>query len=158
MHMELCRTHRLGLSVAVYEPGFLRTALAYHRAGLLPEATLIKLYFSTEQGLSGAAFGLPPTLPALEAYLDLLDGTGLEWAASVAGGDLVESGMAALALERGGHLHLGLEFYRGPRTPTNVELVQEAVAACEKAGRPVATCDESSAILGLPRTAIEVPA
>ena len=38
-----------------------------------------------------------------------------------------------LALERGGHLHLGLEFYGGRRTPTNVELVTEPIAEVEVA-------------------------
>ena len=57
------------------------------------------------------------------------------------------------ALDAGGHLHVGLEFYGGDRTPTNVELVTEAATACAAAGRPVATCDEAAAILGLPRTA-----
>jgi uncharacterized protein (DUF849 family) len=71
---------------------------------------------------------------------------------SLAGGDVVASEVALLALERGGHLHLGLEFFGGPRTPTNVELVTEAVALCDKAGRPVATPDQAAAILRLPRT------
>jgi 3-keto-5-aminohexanoate cleavage enzyme len=70
---------------------------------------------------------------------------------SAVGGDVVATEVAALALERGGHLHLGLEFYGGPRTPTNVELVTEAVELCAKAGRPVATPDEAAAILRLPR-------
>ena len=48
-------------------------------------------------------------------------------------------------------LHLGLEFYGGDRQPTNVELVQEAVALTEAAGRPVASCDEAAGILDLPR-------
>ena len=52
-------------------------------------------------------------------------------------GDVVATEVAPLALERGGHLHLGLEFYGGAAHPTNVELVSEAVALCEKAGRPV---------------------
>jgi 3-keto-5-aminohexanoate cleavage enzyme len=69
---------------------------------------------------------------------------------SVVGGDLGRSEVATLALERGGHLHLGLEFYGGDRTPTNVELVEEAVALCEAAGRPVASCAEAAEILGLP--------
>ena len=148
---EICRTQRLGPSLAIYEPGFLRTALAYQRAGRLPQGAMVKFYFSTEHGLTGAPFGLPPTEKALDAYLELLEGTDLPWAVSAVGGDVTSSDVATLALERGGHLHLGLEFYGGDRTPTNVELVTEAARLCEKAGRPVATPDEAAAILRLPR-------
>ncbi|WP_414467389.1 3-keto-5-aminohexanoate cleavage protein [Mycobacterium asiaticum] len=100
--------------------------------------------------LSGAPFGLPPTERALDAYLELLDGCDLPWAVSIVGGDLCAHPIAELALARGGHLHLGLEFYRGDRTPTNVELVNPAVALCQRAGRAVATPDQAAEILGLP--------
>src|SRR5579871_4522715 len=148
---DICRSQRLGPSLAIYEPGFLRTALAYWRAGRLPQGAMVKFYFSTEHGLTGAPFGLPPTAKALDAYLELMEGVDLPWAVSAVGGDVSESEVGALALERGGHLHLGLEFYGGPRTPTNVELVSEAARLCEKAGRAVATPDEAAAILRLPR-------
>src|SRR5215207_5415882 len=36
MQLRLCREHRLGVSIAIYEPGWLRTVVAHHRAGLLP--------------------------------------------------------------------------------------------------------------------------
>ena len=111
----------------------------------------MKLYFSTEQGLLGAPFGLPPTAAALDAYLEILGGCDLPWAVSAVGGDVVETEVARLALDRGGHIHLGLEFYRGDRQPTNVELVTEAVELCQKAQRPVATPDQAAAILRLPR-------
>ena len=149
--LDICREHGLGPSLAIYEPGFLRATLAYWRAGRLPAGAMVKLYFSTDRGLTGAAFGLPPTAAALDAYLELLDGCDLPWAVSAVGGDVVASEVAPLALERGGHLHLGLEFYGGERTPTNVELVTEAVELCAKAGRPVATPDEAATILRLPR-------
>ncbi|MFV8317376.1 3-keto-5-aminohexanoate cleavage protein [Mycobacterium sp. 23] len=146
---EICHQAGLGPSLAIYEPGFLRTTLAWWRAGRLPRGAMIKLYFSTELGYLGAPFGLPPTERALEAYLELLDGCDIPWAVSVVGGDLCASPVAKLALERGGHLHLGLEFYRGERTPTNVELVEEAVDMCGRFGRPVASPDEAAQILGL---------
>ena len=149
--LDICREQRLGPSLAIYEPGFLRATLAWWRAGRLPAGAMVKLYFSSEQGLTGAPFGLPPTAAALDAYLELLEGCDLPWAVSLAGGDVVASEVALLALERGGHLHLGLEFFGGPRTPTNVELVTEAVALCDKAGRPVATPDQAASILRLPR-------
>jgi uncharacterized protein (DUF849 family) len=111
---------------------------------------MVKLYFSTERGYFGAPFGLPPTLTALDAYLELLEGCDLPWAVSVVGGDVVASDVARAALECGGHLHLGLEFFAGDRAPSNAELVSEAVALCAEVGRPVATCAQAAAILDLP--------
>ena len=148
--LELCDAGGLGPSLAIYEPGFLRAALAWWRAGRMPRGAMLKLYLSTEQGYFGAPFGLPPTVTALEAYLELLDGCDLPWAVSVVGGDVIASDVARVALERGGHLHLGLEFFGGDRTPTNVELVTEAVALCESVGRPVACCAQAAALLDLP--------
>jgi 3-keto-5-aminohexanoate cleavage enzyme len=122
---DICRDGQLGPSLAIYEPGFLRTTLAWWRVGRLPLGAMIKLYFSTERGYLGAPFGLPPTERALDAYLELLNGCDIPWAVSIVGGDLCADRVAELALERGGHLHVGLEFY-GDRTPTNVELITEA--------------------------------
>lgn len=147
---DICRQAKLGPSMAIYEPGFLRAALAWWRAGQLPAGAMIKLYFATDRGYLGAPFGLPPTERALAAYLELLDGCDLPWAVSIVGGDLCSSQIARLALERGGHLHVGLEFYGGQRTPTNVELVTEAAELCRQFGRPVATPDQAAGILGLP--------
>jgi 3-keto-5-aminohexanoate cleavage enzyme len=149
--LGLCAELGLGPSLAVFEPGFLRTALAWHAAGRLPAGAMVKLYFGGADGyLGGATFGLKPTEKALDAYLELLEGTGLPWSVSVFGGDVVGCGIARLALERGGHLHLGLEAYGGDRTPTNAELVTEAVDLCAEVGRPVAGCDEAGVVLGLP--------
>jgi uncharacterized protein (DUF849 family) len=99
----------------------------------------------------GVTFGLPPTRNALLAYLDMLEGTGLPWSVSVWGGDLMATPVARLALELGGHLHVGLEEHFDPdRKPTNLELVQEAVALAESVGRPIARQAETVAMLGLP--------
>ena len=49
-------------------------------------------------------------------------------------------GGAELALERGGHLHVGLEEHFHPtEKPTNEDLVRQAVALCAQVGRPVAS-------------------
>lgn len=150
-----CEQLDVGPSIAIYEPGWLSTTLAFHRAGRLPRGAMVKLYFGDEWGLTarskGVSFGLPPTQHALLAYLDMLDGSNLPWSVSVWGGDLLETPIARLALENGGHLHVGLEEHYDPnRQPTNVELVEEAVALCVEVGRPVASTTEAEAILDLP--------
>ena len=53
---EICRDHRLGPSLAIYEPGFLQTTLAWWRAGRLPQGSMVKLYFSGPRGYLGAPF------------------------------------------------------------------------------------------------------
>jgi 3-keto-5-aminohexanoate cleavage enzyme len=151
----MCEAHAWGPALAIYEPGFLRCVLTWHRNGRLPAGSMVKLYFGDEWGLTkrgrGVTFGLPPTRNALLAYLDLLEGWDLPWSVSVWGGDLMATPVARLALEHGGHLHVGIEEFWDPaRTPTNVELVEEAVALCAEVGRPVATCAETTALLELP--------
>jgi 3-keto-5-aminohexanoate cleavage enzyme len=150
---EVFALHRelgLGPSIAIHEPGFLRTTLAHWRAGRLPAGAMVKLYLAEDRGFGGAPFGLPVTVTALDAYLELLGACDAPWAVSAVGGDLTRSPVARAALERGGHLHVGLEFHHGDRTPTNVELVEEAVALCAEAGRPVASHGDAERILGLP--------
>ena len=105
---------------------------------------MIKLYFGDR-----LPFGLPPTEASLDAYLAMLEGSGLPWLVAVLGGDVIGCGLARLALERGGHLRVGLEDYAGERTPSNVELVEEAAALIERSGRRVATAREARALLGL---------
>jgi 3-keto-5-aminohexanoate cleavage enzyme len=145
----LCDRYGLGPSIAIYEPGFLRCVLAWWRAGRLPAGAMVKFYFGGDDGfLSG--FGFQPTRTALDAYLELLDGCDVPWAVAVLGGDVLESGIARVALERGGHVRVGLEDHAGARQPTNEELVRDAVALAEDVGRPVATPDEAAKLLGLP--------
>jgi len=148
---DLCRNYSLGPSLAIYEPGWLRTVLAWWHAGRLPQGSMLKFYLSTDRGLAGAPFGLPPTPTALNAYLEILGDCPLPWAVSVVGGDVALTEVARLALEHGGHLHIGLEFYGGNRQPTNVELVTEAVGLCESVGRKIATSSDAAELLDLPR-------
>lgn len=151
VQMTQASRDQVGPSLAIYEPGFLRCALAWWRAGRLPQGSMLKFYLSTEHGYMGAPFGLPATSAGLNAYLDLLGDCPVPWAVSVVGGDVVGSGLARQAIERGGHVHLGLEFHAGDRTPTNAELVSEAVQVCERLGVRVATPDEAAELLDLPR-------
>jgi len=152
---------KLGPSIAVYEPSFLRATLMYHRAGKLPRGALVKFYMSGDHnfvdGRKGQQFwGLQPTRKGLEAYLELLEDSGLPWAVAVMGGDVVGTGMAQMALERGGHIRLGLEDYAGARKPSNVELIAEVVALAKKAGRTIADPETAAKILDLPRKSASV--
>jgi uncharacterized protein (DUF849 family) len=77
--------------------------------------------------------------------------SGLAWSVAVPGGDVGATPLARLAIERGGHVRVGLEDFAGPRQPSNAELVREIVAIAREVGRPVATCDQAREILGLRR-------
>ncbi len=147
---------RLGPAIAIYEPGWLRTTLAYEAAGRLPGGAFVKLYFNGRYNFihgqrSNIAFGLPPTATALAAYLELLAPSKLPWAVAAIGDCVIDTGLAKLAIERGGHVRVGLEDFGGERQPRNVELVEEVVALAKAAGRPIATPTEAARLLGLPR-------
>ena len=106
---------------------------------------MVKFYF----GGPKAGFGLQPTEKALDAYLEMIEGYGLPWLVSVQGGDVVACGIAELALQRGGHLQVGLE-PSGDRERDNAQLVEEAVSLARSLGREPACIDEARAILDLP--------
>ena len=148
--LEVCRRHRLGPSIAIFEPGFLRVVLAAERAGALPDGALVKLYFSKSGYLGGGEpmFSPPPIAEALEMYLAMLRGSSLPWAVAVLGGSLFETPLARMAVERGGHLRVGLE--DDPGAVDNVTEVERARRLAEEHGRPLASQSEAEALLGLP--------
>lgn len=156
--VEQCNRHQLALHFAIFEPGFLRNVLSYWRLGRLTPGSFVKFYFGGPNGYmargKGVSFGLPPTIKALDAYLEMLDleQCDLPWFAAVPGGDLVTTPVARETVVRGGHLRVGLEdHYSDERQPSNLTLVREAVALCEEVGRPVATPAQAVDVLGLPR-------
>ena len=154
--VALLEAEKLGPAIAIYEPGWLRTTLAYEKAGRMPAGAFVKLYFAGPynfiDGKRGdLTFGLPPTEKALDAYLEMMEGSALPWAASVPGGCVTATGLAELAIARGGHVRVGLEDYGGEDQPSNAELVAQVVAIARAHGRPVATPAQAAEILGLPR-------
>lgn len=149
------RARRLGVHLAIFEPHYIRIVLAFHAAGALPEGAVLNFYFGGPHGVFGSRsmpFGLKPTEASLQAYLDVLGDVDLPWTVSVWGGDLFDSPLPQLAIEKGGHVMVGLEPYFHPdRTPTNVELIERAVAMAKSAGRPVAGSDETLEVFKAPR-------
>ena len=148
--MRVCTERKLGPSIACFEPGFVRVVNAYYDAGQLPAGTLVKFYFSESGYLGSGAplWGAPPNLESLAMYVALLGDRNIPWAVAVLGGSLLDTPVARAALERGGHLRVGLEDFDAG--PANAEQVEAAVALCKDVGRPVATIDDAPAILNLP--------
>jgi uncharacterized protein (DUF849 family) len=148
--MHMCDRLGLGPSISVFEPGFLRVVVAYHRAGKLPRGSLVKFYFSAGGYLGGGdpLWGAPPIVEALDLYLAMLGDVPVPWAVATLGGSVIDTPVAGAALERGGHLRVGLEdFDLGPE---NVAQVEAARDLCAKYDRPIATMTETAEVLALP--------
>ncbi len=124
--------------------------LAYTRRGALPAGTLVKFYFAGGGYLGGGdpLWGAPPILEALDLFLAMRGDTPIEWAVAVLGGSLLDTPIARAALERGGHLRVGIEDW--DTGPSNVEQVDAAVALCHDVGRAVASIGDTEQLLGLP--------
>ena len=153
---DRCDEWGLGPSMVIFEPGFLQHALAYVRAGRMPPGVFARFTLCGGRSSRGSdrvdlLFGLPASRRSLDVYVDLLAGAPITWAVSVVSGDVFADGVAAHAIERGGHLRVGLEDHAGPEQPTNEELVARAVALVEDLGHRVATPAEAAEIIGLPR-------
>lgn len=145
-YVEACRRLNIGLSISIFEPSFLKFVLAYHRADKLPPGSMVKLYFASDE----LPFGMPPTATSLDAYLGMLGDWDVPWLVSSFGADCVGCGLAEAAIQRGGHVQVGLEPYAGDRTPTNAELVSEVTEIAARYDRPIASPTEAAAILKLP--------
>lgn len=142
---DFCRNSDLACTLSIFEPGFLRLTQAYHRVGMLPRSTIIKLEFCTGDLL----FGLSPDEVGLNAWFMLFDADVLPWMVTLRDGN-VNDGLTELALRRGGHVRVGIEDYRGPLTPRNEAFVAEAAAIARQVGRRAATPEETRALLRIP--------
>jgi uncharacterized protein (DUF849 family) len=155
--LDILSRHRLGPSIAIYDPSYLQTVLAYHKAGKLPPGAFVKLYFAGEYNFIDFVeggfkfFSLNATRKAFDAYVEMMVGSGLAWSVAIPGGDIAASGLARMAIEQGGHVRVGLEDHAAERRPPNRALVEEIVAIAKDVGRPIASSREAAQILGLPR-------
>ena len=164
-HELVCYSKEVGvpISLGVFEPGQLRWIVAYDRTGGFSPGTMIKLYFGgahmvDRPGQPGINFGLPPTPEALDVYLSMMGPCRLPWTVSLFGDPLLDTPLARYALERGGHLRVGIEDAAGMTRLTNAELVGAAVALAAAVGRPVARGPEAFRVLaGDTVAAVPVP-
>ena len=111
----------------------------------------MKFYFAGGGYLGGGdpLWGSPPIIEALDLFLAMFGATPAPWAVAVLGGSLLDTPIARAALERGGHLRVGIEDWDDG--PSNVEQVRAAVARCAEVGRPVATIGQAEDLLGMRR-------
>ena len=135
--LRLAQQHRITPSYAIYEPGFMRLGAALHRAYPGAPVPIYRLMFSQH-----IAFGFPPTDWALDAYLRLLEleQPGAPW--MVAGLGVELGALMETAVERGGHVRVGLEDAPMGCTEDNRALVQEARRRIEQAGGKLANATQ----------------
>lgn len=132
--LALAQQHRITPSYAIYEPGFMRLGAALHRLYPGAPVPIYRLMFSQH-----IAFGFPPADWALDAYLKLLETehAGAPW--MVAGLGVELGPLLEAAIERGGHVRVGLEDAPMGCTQDNRSLVRDARRRIEALGARVAT-------------------
>jgi hypothetical protein len=132
--LEIAQRRQITPSYAIYEPGFMRLGAALHRAYPGAPIPIYRLMFSQH-----IAFGFPPEDWALDAYLKLLETEqpGAPWMVAGLGVELGE--LITAAVQRGGHVRVGLEDAPMGSTGNNVAMVKAARAQIEAAGAVIAT-------------------
>ena len=98
----------------------------------------------------GILAGHPGTIKGLEAFLDFIPQDGnWQWSVMSYGGNLFP--IAAAAMERGGHVSIGLGdyHYRELEFPNNARLVARVVQLARDMGREIATPGEARQRLGV---------
>lgn len=150
---DLAMKHDVPLSIGIYEPGNLRWAVWQQRRGQLPAGSYAKFYFCTYDdiftpGKPALNWGLTPTKSAVDALVEMLDGCGLPWMASIQGQPMHEhQDFARYVLESGGHIRTGNEDAAGNTTFTNAECTAAIVELTQSVGRPVARGAEVRSVL-----------
>ena len=125
--------------------GFVRRAAALIEMGLIDEPAYFLLNMTDGPYITGH----PGTPAGLEAHLRFLPkNRRLEWASNVVGGDLLK--LTAMSAERGGHIAPGIGdyAYRELGCPTNEQVVNMAAAGARKAGREIASVEDTRELLG----------
>lgn len=132
--LRICSEYDVRPSYAIYEPGFTRAGAALAAAHRGLPAPVYRFMFSDQ-----FAFGFPPKAVFLDAHLALLKeaAPGAPWMVAGLGVDIVP--LIAPAIERGGHIRVGLEDRPLGQRGSNVALVEEAVRSVHAAGGEPAT-------------------
>jgi 3-keto-5-aminohexanoate cleavage enzyme len=136
----------VAVQAVLWTVGSARLLGAFCEMGVLPPTVLAQVTLS-----DGWLSSHPGTVRGMQALVDFLPSGAaaptVHWSVSCYGGNLLR--LVAAAIERGGHVSIGLGDYAYPElgTPTNAELVAEVVRIARYFGRVPATPDEVRAVL-----------
>lgn len=142
------------LALGIYTPAMCYWIREYAQRGLLPKGTMVKIWFggrykvwtNKEPTVRNA---LAPTVKALDAYLEALEGVDLPWLVATQGDNILDTPVARYALEKGGHIRVGEEDVSGTTHLRNDELVTAAVELAASVGRPLVKGLEAKKHLGM---------
>jgi uncharacterized protein (DUF849 family) len=135
--LALATRHRFHPGYAIYEPGFVRLGAARARETAGVPQPVYRLMFSEH-----LPFGFPPAVYALDAYLRLLadEAPGSPW--MIAGLTVDVLPLVQAAVQRRGHVRVGLEDAPLGSPRSNLEWVRAARRAIEGAGGQIASSEE----------------
>ena len=141
--LELATRYGFHPGYALYEPGFVRLGAALERAYPKVPQCIYRFLFS-----DGLSFGFPPQRYGLDAFLQLLANEAPHAPWMIAGLDVDIAPLITYAVERGGHVRVGLEDAPFGARKTNVQLVEEAVRLIRSVGNEPASTKEIRRALG----------
>ncbi|MGQ0546936.1 MAG: 3-keto-5-aminohexanoate cleavage protein [Betaproteobacteria bacterium] len=144
--LALAARHGFHPSYAIYEPGFVRLGAARARETAALPQPVYRFMFSDH-----LPFGFPPQRYALDAYLGLLgeEAPGAPWMVAGLAVDVLP--LVPAAIERRGHVRVGLEDAPLGSGRSNVQWTREARHVIEAAGGRLASSAEVRAALSRSR-------
>ena len=143
---ETMKSVRVKPVQALWHIGSVRATQAFVEMGLFEEP----LYCEVVLTEGGMLAGHPGTVQGMQALLDFFpQNANWQWSVMSYGGNLFP--VAAAAMERGGHVSIGLGDYPYGELeyPTNAGLVTRIAQLARDMGREIATPAEARALLGI---------
>lgn len=144
--------HQVPLALGIYTPSMCYWIREYAQRGLLPKGTVVKIWFGGRYKVwtdrePTVRNALAPTIKALDAYLEALEGVDLPWLIATQGDNVLDTPVVRYALEQGGHIRVGEEDVSGTTHLRNSELVEAAIELANAVGRPVVSGADTIKVL-----------